>query len=83
MSLKSLHRAKISLIISVFGLILVFLTNFYIGLLAFAEYENCDPMKLKQIEEIDQLMPYFIMDVFGHILFFAGKYLFEISFFYE
>lgn len=75
MSLKSLTKAKIALTISVFGLVTVFLVNFYTGLLAFAHYENCDPMKSGKIDAIDQLMPFFVMDVFGHIKFFVGIFV--------
>lgn len=75
MSLRSLPNAKIALTISVFGLVTVFLVNFYTGLMAFAHYENCDPMKSGQIDAIDQLMPFYVMDVFGHITFFVGIFV--------
>jgi solute carrier family 5 (sodium-coupled monocarboxylate transporter), member 8/12 len=75
MSLKSLGKARIALGASILGLVTVFLVNFYTGLLAFAHYKNCDPLKSEQIDEIDQLMPFFIMDVFGHIRFFVGVFV--------
>lgn len=75
MSLKSLTKAKISLTLSVFGLVSVFLVNFYTGLMAFAHYENCDPLKSGEIDAIDQLMPFYVMDVFSHIRFFVGLFV--------
>lgn len=75
MSLKSLTKAKISLTLSVFGLVSVFLVNFYTGLMAFANYENCDPLKSGKIDAIDQLMPFYVMDVFSHIRFFVGLFV--------
>lgn len=75
MSLRNLGKAKISLTLSVFGLVSVFLVNFYTGLMAFAHYKNCDPMKSGQIDEIDQLMPFYVMDVFGDIRFFVGIFV--------
>lgn len=75
MSLKSLTKAKIALTLSVFGLVSVFLVNFYTGIMAFAHYENCDPMKSGQIDAIDQLMPFYVMDMFGHIRFFVGIFV--------
>lgn len=93
MSLKNLTKAKISLTLSVMGLVSMFLVNFYtgnstkffschnirfsffVGIMAFAHYENCDPMKSGQIEAIDQLMPFYIMHVFGHIRFFVGLFV--------
>lgn len=75
MSLKNLAKAQLSLGVAILGLVSVFLVNFYTGLLAFAHYENCDPMKSGQIDAIDQLMPFFVMDVFGHIKFFVGIFV--------
>lgn len=75
MSLRNLGKAKIALTVSVFGLILIFLINFYIGLMAFAQYEHCDPMKMEKIHEIDQLMPFYVMDAFSHIKFFVGLFV--------
>lgn len=75
MSLGNLGKARIALTLSVFGLGTVFLVNFYTGLLAFAHYENCDPLKSGQIDAIDQLMPFFVMDLFGHIHFFVGIFV--------
>ncbi|KAG5679383.1 hypothetical protein PVAND_008951 [Polypedilum vanderplanki] len=43
--------------------------------MTFAHYENCDPMKSGQIDAIDQLMPFYVMDVFGHIQFFVGIFV--------
>lgn len=75
MSLKNLAKAQLSLGVAILGLVSVFLVNFYTGLLAFAHYKNCDPMKSGQIDAIDQLMPFFVMDVFGHIKFFVGIFV--------
>lgn len=75
MSLRDLVKCKISLTIAGFVLVLVFLVNFYTGLMAFAHYENCDPMESGQIDGIDQLMPFFVMDMFGHIRFFVGIFV--------
>lgn len=72
---RNLGKAKIALTLSVFGLASVFVVNFYTGLMAFAHYENCDPMKSGKIDAIDQLMPFFVMDVFGHIKFFVGIFV--------
>lgn len=75
MSLRNLGKAKIALSISVLGLVTVFLVNFYTGLMAFAHYEHCDPMKSGQIDAIDQLMPFYVMDNFGEIKFFVGIFV--------
>lgn len=75
MSLKSLTKAKIALTLSICGLVMVFLANFYTGLMTFAHYENCDPLMSGQIDASDQLVPFYIMDVFKHIKFFVGIFV--------
>ncbi|XP_058065900.1 sodium-coupled monocarboxylate transporter 1 [Anopheles bellator] len=75
MSLKSLKTAKQALYLAVFGLIAVFLMNFYTGLMTFAHYSECDPLAAGQIAAKDQLLPYYVMDVFGHIKFMAGIFV--------
>ncbi|XP_058122991.1 sodium-coupled monocarboxylate transporter 1 [Anopheles ziemanni] len=75
MSLKSLKTAKRALYFSLLGLIAVFLMNFYTGLMTFAHYSDCDPLAAGQITAKDQLLPYYVMDVFGHIKFMTGIFV--------
>uniref|UniRef100_A0A182UIZ1 Sodium/solute symporter n=1 Tax=Anopheles melas TaxID=34690 RepID=A0A182UIZ1_9DIPT len=75
MSLKSLKTAKHALYFSLLGLIAVFLMNFYTGLMTFAHYSDCDPLAAGQITAPDQLLPFYVMDVFGHIKFMAGIFV--------
>lgn len=75
MSLRSLTKAKIALTLSVFGLATLFFINFYTGWMLFARYESCDPLKAGKIGGQDQLMPYFILDTFGHYTAFAGIFV--------
>uniref|UniRef100_A0A182WL56 Uncharacterized protein n=1 Tax=Anopheles minimus TaxID=112268 RepID=A0A182WL56_9DIPT len=58
-----------------FRLIAVFLMNFYTGLMTFAHYSDCDPLAAGQITAKDQLLPFYVMDVFGHIKFMAGIFV--------
>lgn len=75
MSLRSLPKARIALTLSIFGLILVFLMNFYTGIMAFVKYSTCDPLRSGKIEAIDQMMPFYVMDTFGHITTFVGIFV--------
>ncbi|XP_055532452.1 sodium-coupled monocarboxylate transporter 1 isoform X2 [Wyeomyia smithii] len=75
MSLKSLKKAKTAIYLSILGLVLVFLFNFYTGLLTFAHYAGCDPLRSGQITEKDQLVPFYVMDVFGHVKFMTGIFV--------
>lgn len=75
MSLRNLSKAKIALTLSVFGLALVFLMNFYTGFMTFAKYETCDPFKAGKIDGIDQLIPFYVMETFGHLTTFVGIFV--------
>lgn len=75
MSLKSINKAKKAIYFAILGLVLVFLFNFYTGLMTFAHYAECDPLRSGQISEKDQLVPFYVMDVFGHIKFMTGIFV--------
>ncbi|XP_058457015.1 sodium-coupled monocarboxylate transporter 1 [Malaya genurostris] len=75
MSLKSLDKAKKAIYLSIIGLVLVFLFNFYTGLMTFAHYTGCDPLRSGQITEKDQLVPFFVMDVLGHVKSMTGIFV--------
>lgn len=75
MSLRNLSKAKVALTLSVFGLVLVFVMNFYTGFMTFAKYETCDPFKAGKIDGIDQLIPFFVMETFGHLTTFVGIFV--------
>lgn len=75
MSLRNLSKAKIALTLSVFGLVIVFLMNFYTGLMTFAKYGSCDPLKAGQIDAIDQLVPFYVMETFGQFTTFVGIFV--------
>lgn len=75
MSLRSIVKAKKALIYSIIGLVVVFILNFYTGLTVFNHYSQCDPLKSGQITAKDQLLPHYVMDVFGHIPFMTGLFV--------
>ena len=60
------------------------MTSCIIGLIIFAKYESCDPITTKKIEKLDQILPYFVMEVAGKIpglpgLFVAGIFSAALS----
>lgn len=75
MSLRNLSKARIALTLSIVGLALVFLINFYTGIMTFAYYSSCDPLRAGKIDGIDQMMPFYIMEAFGHITSFVGIFV--------
>ena len=75
MSLKSLKLAKIALAFAILGLVVVFLLNFYTGLMVFHNYADCDPLTAGRITAADQLLPYYIMHTYEHIPTMAGIFV--------
>ncbi|KAL7731459.1 hypothetical protein ACLKA6_017277 [Drosophila palustris] len=75
MSLKSLKLAKIALGFAIIGLIIVFLLNFYTGLMVFNHYADCDPLTVGRITASDQLLPYYVINTYEHIYTIAGIFV--------
>ncbi|XP_058124280.1 sodium-coupled monocarboxylate transporter 1-like [Anopheles ziemanni] len=63
LAVPDLKVAKNSLIIFTAGLIFVKSCSCFIGLLIYAKYETCDPFSIQKISKIDQILPYYIMEV--------------------
>lgn len=57
------------------GLVFVFTINFYTGLTVFKHYADCDPVRSGQIVAKDELLPFYIMDVFNDIKFVNGFFV--------
>ncbi|XP_075548204.1 sodium-coupled monocarboxylate transporter 1-like isoform X4 [Dermacentor variabilis] len=66
-SLSSTRKARTALYINMVGIIAILTTSSLCGLLLFALYHHCDPVKASIISKYDQLMPYFVMDTLGHL----------------
>lgn len=49
--------------------------NFYTGLMTFTKYSTCDPLKAGKIDAIDQMIPFYVMETFGHFTSFAGIFV--------
>jgi len=77
MSVESIGQARKALWVSSVSLIVIFSINFYTGMIMYAEYSDCDPIRNKVISASDQLLPLFVMNTLGHLhgipgLFVAG-----------
>ena len=75
MSLRNLSKARIALTLSIVGLASVFMMNFYTGLMTFTKYSTCDPLKAGKISAIDQMIPFYVMETFGHFTSFVGIFV--------
>lgn len=75
MSLRNLTKAKIALTLSIVGLVVVFLMNFYTGLMTYTKYSSCDPLSAGKIDAIDQLVPFYVMETFSQFTAFVGIFV--------
>ncbi|XP_028967632.1 sodium-coupled monocarboxylate transporter 1 [Galendromus occidentalis] len=64
-SVSSLREAKIALYCNIPGVMLNISLGCLAGLVIYAKYYDCDPLKAGYIHRTDQLMPFFVMDVLG------------------
>uniref|UniRef100_A0A8B9SWC2 Solute carrier family 5 member 12 n=1 Tax=Anas platyrhynchos TaxID=8839 RepID=A0A8B9SWC2_ANAPL len=64
-SCKSEKHAKIALYLNLLGLWIVLVCAVFCGLVMYSHYKNCDPWTAGFISAPDQLMPYFVMDIFS------------------
>ncbi|XP_017772841.1 PREDICTED: sodium-coupled monocarboxylate transporter 2-like [Nicrophorus vespilloides] len=84
LALPSLQSVKKALIILAIGMMVVNLCSIYTGLMMYAKYKDCDPLKSKKITVHDQMLPYYILHVAGKIpglpgLFIAGVFSAALS----
>ncbi|PSN54821.1 hypothetical protein C0J52_02922 [Blattella germanica] len=75
LSLPSYSNAKSALYLFVIGLVLVNFITCYIGVVMFAAYHDCDPLKTKGISRPDQLLPYYVTDIGASIPGLAGLFV--------
>ncbi|ESP04001.1 hypothetical protein LOTGIDRAFT_185388 [Lottia gigantea] len=66
-SCSSLRRAQIAIWLNAPGLVIILFLCSLIGIVMYAFYSTCDPLKFGLISASDQLFPLFVMDILGHI----------------
>uniref|UniRef100_A0A803W0Y0 Solute carrier family 5 member 12 n=1 Tax=Ficedula albicollis TaxID=59894 RepID=A0A803W0Y0_FICAL len=64
-SCKSEKHAKLALYLNLLGLWTVLMCAVFCGLVMYSHYKSCDPWTAAFISAPDQLMPYFVMDIFS------------------
>uniref|UniRef100_A0A6A7FWQ0 Sodium-coupled monocarboxylate transporter 1-like n=2 Tax=Hirondellea gigas TaxID=1518452 RepID=A0A6A7FWQ0_9CRUS len=74
---KKLYMARRALWINLVGLVILMLVSSFAGLVIYAKYKDCDPLRSGIVTAGDQLFPLFVMDTMGQFrglpgLFVAG-----------
>ncbi|XP_052021650.1 sodium-coupled monocarboxylate transporter 1 [Apodemus sylvaticus] len=62
-SCKSRLHAKLSLYVNLVGLWVILTCSVFCGLALYSRYRDCDPWTSKKVSEVDQLMPYLVLDI--------------------
>ena len=63
MCIRTTRGAKQALFINAIGAAIVILLSGLIGVILYAYYADCDPYTAKYVTDIDQIFPYFVMEV--------------------
>ncbi|XP_050416932.1 sodium-coupled monocarboxylate transporter 1 [Patella vulgata] len=66
-STKSLKHAKWALLLNIPGMFIIITLCSVTGLALYSHYADCDPLKNKDISNPNQLLPYFVLDILGHL----------------
>ncbi|CAG0882591.1 unnamed protein product [Darwinula stevensoni] len=74
-SVPTMRKAQLSVLLVIpIGVGIISLSCFS-GLVAFASYKGCDPLKAGLIKKKDEIIPYFVMDKLGHLVGLPGVFL--------
>ena len=80
MVVKTKAVAQKAIWLSGISITIILSVTAYAGLVIYAHYQNCDPIKSGLVYKKDQLMPLFVMDLLSDYPGFPGK-LFPHNFF--
>ncbi|XP_042902836.1 sodium-coupled monocarboxylate transporter 2 isoform X2 [Parasteatoda tepidariorum] len=65
LTIPNIRGARIAIWLNLPGLATIVTVTTLAGLLIYAKYFDCDPIKTKQVSAPDQLLPLFVMDALG------------------
>ncbi|CAF3427508.1 unnamed protein product [Rotaria socialis] len=63
MCVRTTRGAKQALFINAVGAAIVIILSTFIGIILFAYFADCDPLTTKQVSDVDQIFPFFVMQV--------------------
>ncbi|KAF2892441.1 hypothetical protein ILUMI_13726, partial [Ignelater luminosus] len=84
LAVSSLRDARKVLVIFVVLTVITKLICCFSGLIIYARYYDCDPLSIGQVEKVDQILPYYVLDVATKVpglsgLFVAGLFSTALS----
>ncbi|XP_055303103.1 sodium-coupled monocarboxylate transporter 2-like isoform X2 [Sitodiplosis mosellana] len=74
-SLPSVRAAQKSMLILIFGVAFLMMSTCGTGIIMYAYYYNCDPVKAHIVSKYDKLTPRFVQDTTGHITGMLGVFI--------
>ncbi|KAF4532952.1 hypothetical protein B566_EDAN000640 [Ephemera danica] len=75
LAVPTVQAARNMLWINAVGWTFVVFLTVYAGMLIFAKYSDCDPLKAGVVGKPDQLFPLFVMDILGNMPGFPGLFV--------
>ncbi|XP_059509593.1 sodium-coupled monocarboxylate transporter 2-like isoform X2 [Stegostoma tigrinum] len=75
LSCKSEKEARKAVILNMFGTCILFTLSCLGGLVMYAVYENCDPIKANRVSTTDELTPLLVMELFDQMPGFPGLFV--------
>ncbi|XP_065338860.1 sodium-coupled monocarboxylate transporter 2-like [Cloeon dipterum] len=84
MTAPSNKHATWAMCLSCLGMITIYSITFYLGLVMYHHFKDCDPLLNKEVEATDQLLPLYVMEIAGSLpglpgLFVAGVFSAALS----
>uniref|UniRef100_A0A1I8MQH9 Sodium:solute symporter family protein n=1 Tax=Musca domestica TaxID=7370 RepID=A0A1I8MQH9_MUSDO len=74
-SLPSMENARRALILTGIGVLIIMGFNSFSGIVMFARYAGCDPIKAGIVQKPDKMMPFFVQDIMGHLKGMPGVFI--------
>lgn len=63
LAMPTLQKAHVTNVVFAIGTALIQILSFYMGLVIFAAFYDCDPVSTGVISKADQLLPFFVMRI--------------------
>ncbi|XP_062554542.1 sodium-coupled monocarboxylate transporter 2-like [Armigeres subalbatus] len=74
-AVPSIRHARSALWIFCAGFIIITSLNCFTGIVIFAKYFDCDPIKVNLVQKADKLLPFYVQDVAGNLKGMPGVFI--------